>query len=333
MKEKRRKQISVHLLLALLFLFLIAFAFREDYPAIMEGLLSIPSEGILLLFIMSIGYQVLDAAAYASVFRSACPQLQFRQAVTMVFLGVFGNVATFSAGIIPLQSYYLHRCGIVLGTGVGLLILEYVFHKTAVLLYAAVMAALHREWLGEIFAESKQYLLIGCMVCALIIVFLILICTWNRILGMVLWAIDKLPLAGKWAEKKNGWTMNLEALYKEAQQLLHNHSCCRKVLLLDLVKLCWMYSIPFLCFHLLGREEISFWYVQALSAMMMLLAGLLPNVAGMGPAEFAFLFVFSPYVGNITASSAMILYRLSTYFLPFFVSVIVFFRAQKTMLA
>ena len=41
--------------------------------------------------------------------------------------------------------------------------------------------------------------------------------------------------------------------------------------------------------YVLGREEISFWHVQALSAMMMLLAGAIPNVAGMGPAEFAFL--------------------------------------------
>lgn len=69
------------------------------------------------------------------------------------------------------------------------------------------------------------------------------------------------------------WSTNLEALYKEAQRLLHNRPCRRKVLLLDLVKLCWMYSIPFLCIRLLGGEGISFWQVQALSAMMMLLVG------------------------------------------------------------
>ena len=146
----------------------------------------------------------MDGAAYFSLLRSVFPEIRFYQGVEVVFLGVFANVATFSAGTIPMQSYYLHCCGMVLGTGVGLAILEYV----------------------------------------------------------------------------------------------------------------------------LGREEISFWHVQALSAMMMLLAGAIPNVAGMGPAEFAFLLVFSPYIGHIAASSALILYRLSTYFLPFFISIIVFCKTK-----
>lgn len=332
MEKKGRKQTVISLLTVTLFFLLIALVFRDDYLAIAEGILSISPVGVILLFIMGAGYQLLDAAAYFSLLRSAFPEVRFHQGAAVVFLGVFANVATFSAGTIPMQSYYLYRCGMVLGTGVGLAILEYVFHKAAVLLYAVVMAAVYRGWLGEIFAQSKQYLMIGCAVCALIIVFLILICTWNRIFRLALWVIGKLPSTGKWTERKNIWSTNLEALYKEAQQLLHNRSCRRKVLLLNLVKLCWMYSIPFLCIRLLGREEISFWQVQALSAMMMLLVGALPNVAGMGPAEFAFLLVFSPYIGHITASSAMILYRLSTYFLPFLISIIVFFKTQKQML-
>ena len=53
----------------------------------------------------------------------------------------------------------------------------------------------------------------------------------------------------------------------------------------------------------------------------------------MGAAGFAFVLVFSPYIGHIAASSAVILYRLSTYFLPFLISMIVFFKTQRQMLA
>lgn len=328
-----RKQTVLSLFTVLLFCLLIVFAFREDYLEIAKELLSIPPEGIIFLLIMGAGYQLLDAAAYFSMLRSAFPKIRFRQAATAVYLGVFANVATFSAGTVPMQSYYLYRCGMVVGTGVGLVILECVFHKAAVLLYAAVMAAVHRDLLGKIFAQSKQYLVIGCVVCALIIVSLILICTWNRIFQLALWGVGRLPSSEKWQERKHSWSTNLEALYKEAQKLLHNRSCRRKVLLLDMVKLCWMYSIPFFCIRLMGGVGISFWQVQALSAMMMLLVGAIPNVAGMGPAEFAFLLVFSPYTGHIAASSAMILYRMATYFIPFLISILIFYRTQKQMLA
>ena len=41
-----------------------------------------------------------------------------------------------------IRDRYLHRCGLPVGPGVGLMTLEYVFHKSAVLLYATVMLSL-----------------------------------------------------------------------------------------------------------------------------------------------------------------------------------------------
>ena len=52
------------------------------------------------------------------------------------------NIATSTAGTIPLQSYYLYQQGMQVGSGMGLMILQYVFHKTTVFLYVAVMILL-----------------------------------------------------------------------------------------------------------------------------------------------------------------------------------------------
>lgn len=62
---------------------------------------------------------------------------------------------------------------------------------------------------------------------------------------------------------------------------------------------------------------------------MFLIIGVLPNVAGIGPTEFSFLLLFSPYTGRGMASSALILFRISTYFCPFLVSLIVFIKLRK----
>ena len=47
----------------------------------------------------------------------------------------------------PVQLYYLHKAGLPLGPGAGLMTLEYVFHKSTVLLYATVMLLLQHRWL------------------------------------------------------------------------------------------------------------------------------------------------------------------------------------------
>ena len=100
-------------------------------------------------------------------------------------------------------------------------------------------------------------------------------------------------------------------------------------------------------------------YLAALlAALMLLITSALPNVAGggpmglfrereypplahsraaqesprVGPMEFAFLLLFAPWADTAIASSALVLYRVATYFFPFLLSVIVFLREEKKSL-
>ena len=72
--------------------------------------------------------------------------------------------------------------------------------------------------------------------------------------------------------------------------------------------------------------------VQLLTALMHLISNALPNVAGVGPVEFAFVLIFSHYMEYAQASSALILFRVATFFFPFILSILVFLRAQRRVL-
>ena len=100
----------------------------------------------------------------------------------------------------------------------------------------------------------------------------------------------------------------------------------------SLLKLFVLYSIPYLALRLAGCTALSFAEVQLLSSLMLLITSALPNVAGVGPMEFAFLLLFSPWAGTAAASSALVLYRVATYFFPFLLSVITFLREEKRSL-
>lgn len=332
MGKKQWKTVAISVATLLLLSLLVFWVFRDHYQEILQNIRAVSIPELLLLLGMGVAYQMLESAVCVTLVRRRLPVFSFRQATEVVFLGVFGNVSTLSAGTIPMQSYYLHRCGLMAGSGVGTMTLEYVFHKSSVLAYTTVMLLLQGRWLGDTGRGLSRYMFLGYVICALIIAALLLLCTWDKVQWLASWGMDHLPNTEKWESRKCLWKANLTALYGESRQLLRDGRCLIKVLAWNALKLCCLYSIPFLASEMLGISGPSFWQVQLLTALMHLISNALPNVAGVGPVEFAFVMIFSHYMEYAQASSALILYRVATFFFPFILSIFVFLRVQKRVL-
>ena len=161
---------------------------------------------------------------------------------------------------------------------------------------------------------------------------LILLCTWERVQRLLFQLIVKLPNTGKWERRKALWCKNLKALYSESREVVKNHVCCIKVAIWNVLKLVWLYSIPFVAIKILNISGLTFGKAQALTAVMFLIIGVLPHVAGIGPTEFAFMMLFTRYIGRVSASSTLVMYRVATYFFPFLLSIGVFLKVRKSML-
>lgn len=329
MNKRKYKKIVLNVITIMILLIVLYLVFHKDFQAIRVCISNISVYSLLLLIGTGIVYQLLDAAVCFALIHPRLPSFQYKQAVEVIYLGVFGKVATSAAGTIPLQSYYLYRHGMKVGNGIGSMILQYVFHKAAVFLYAGFMVLLHGSWLKAAIPELTKYIYPGLAVCALIIVFLVLLCTWAPIQQLLLWLIGKLPDTDKWNRRKEAWTGNLEILYAESKEMLRDRACCRNVMLFNFLKLFWLFIIPYLCLKALGVSGLNFGNTQTVAAMMLLLMGVLPNVSDAGSAEIAFLLLFTPLVGRVSAFSALILYRVATYFFPFLLSIGVFLKIRK----
>ena len=188
------------------------------------------------------------------------------------------------------------------------------------------------DWLEQSASGLARYLLIGYVIGALIVIALTLLYTWDKVLKLVLMLLDKLPHTPKWDERREEWANSLTELNREAKKVLLVPSIRVKGIAVSLVKLFVLYSIPYLALRLAGCTALSFAEVQLLSSLMLLITSALPNVAGVGPMEFAFLLLFAPWADTAIASSALVLYRVATYFFPFLLSVIVFLREEKKSL-
>ncbi|MCI8539548.1 MAG: flippase-like domain-containing protein [Oscillospiraceae bacterium] len=326
---KRSHWKTGQLLSYLLVLLVIFLVFREHAQEILQNLRGVPLWGAALLFGLALAYQGLEAAVCRRLIRTRIPDFSFPPAFTTTFLGVFGNVATCGAGSIPMQGCYLCQYGLLPGQGIGIMTAEYIFHKTSTLIYAAVMLLFQGSWLRGASPDLFRYLVMGFGICGAIITALVLLCTWERLKALALRAMDLLPDAGKWGPRKAAWRTNLEALHTEARYVLKSPGCCLRVLLLNGAKLFCLYLAAYLSFYFLNISSPAFWRVQLLTALMLVITGALPNVAGVGPTELAFLLIFSPYAGDAAASSALILYRTATYFFPFLFSCFVLLHTQR----
>ncbi|MGI5959224.1 MAG: lysylphosphatidylglycerol synthase transmembrane domain-containing protein [Massiliimalia sp.] len=332
MEEKKIKSSGKTIFLSCIMMILLTIAlimvFKGQWKDILSLLSTIPFYSMTIIILLGILYHILEASVGKTLVASAVPQFSFSQSITNTYLGVFGNTALFTVGTLPLQSYYLYRCGVMTGMSIGMMTLEYVTHKLSVLLYAvaAVLFGGH-----TLISQKDTYLffvIYACVFAVIVSSFLILLCASSKIRELIFRLISYLPNNEKWNQRKEVWKIQIEMLYTQSNQVIHDRNCRVKSFLLNICKLFVFYSIPFWCFQALEIYDISFWQVQMLTAFMVLLTNALPNLAGMGSAEFSFLLVFSPFIGKAQAITALILYRISTYYVPFLISSTVFVYQQ-----
>ena len=304
--------------------------FKSHWAEISSALAQLKFWQVAVVLAVGLTYPVLEGLVSYVIVRSRLPRFTLRQALESAFMGSFGNVICLGAGAMPMQSYYLYRSGLPLGPGVGLMTLQYVFHKTTVLLYATVMLLLQRRWLAANTSGVMNYLPMAYFVVAAIIVGLVLLCVSPLIQRLARWALGCLPKTEKWQTRRETWLEQLDTLGTESRHLLADKGRCVRIFALHTVKLFLLFTLPFLCIRFMGLPcGLSFWQVQLLTSLMLFLSNALPNVAGMGSIETAFLLVFSSFLSNGEAVSTLMLFRIASYYFVFGFSAVVSLFAQK----
>ena len=251
---------------------------------------------MLVVLAIGLSYPLLEGCVAWVIVRSRIPGFRLRQGIDTAWCGTFGNVVTLGAGAVPVQTWYLHRCGLPVGPGVGLMTLQYVFHKTTVLLYATVMLLLQHRWLAANTTGVMNYLPMAYAVVAAIIVVLVLVCVSPLVQDLARWLMRLLPKTEKWQHRRADWQQQLDVLGEESRRLLADKPRCAEILALQAVKLFGLFCLPYLCIRFMGLSPLGFWQVQLLTSLMLFLSNALPNVAGMGSIETAFLLAFGSFL-------------------------------------
>ena len=199
---------------------IVVFIFREHWAEISEALSRLTLGQGLLALAVGLSYPLLEGVSSWLIVRSRLPHFPLRQGIDNAWMGTFGNVVGLGAGSVPFQTWYLHRRGLDVGPGVGLMTLQYVFHKTAVLLYATVLLLAGRPWIAAHSDGVLRYLPGAYAVVAGVIVGLIALCALPVVQRLARWLLHFLPDTGRWAERRESWLEQLDTLSTESRHLL-----------------------------------------------------------------------------------------------------------------
>lgn len=329
MKKETQKKIIHHLITAIFLIAVIYFVFHDYYHEILLSISKLSFSDIVVLIVMSCGYLALDSAAYYVMVSSQFPHFTYQKAIEITLLGIFTNVSTSTAGTLPIQSYYLYKQGINIGSSMSFMILESVFHKLSVFLYALFVFLFNRKWLVGNIPRTVKYIDLGFVIYAFIIIGLVMLCTWKKIQKILLQLIQKLPDKDKWKKRKQRMTQYIQALYDESHKVIKNYQCCLKVLFFNFLKLLLILSVPYITILMLKIDGLTFLQTQILSSLIFIIVGVLPNIAGIGPTELAFLLLFSPFITQVQSTSLLIVFRLVEYFIPFLLSIKTFIKLKN----
>ena len=328
--QPSRKKAVFSLLILLALTCVIVLIFRDHWAEITAALAQLNLWQVLVVLALGISYPLLEGCVSYVIVRGRLPGFTLRQGIDNAWCGTFGNVVTLGAGAVPVQTWYLHQAGLDIGPGVGLMTLQYVFHKTTVLLYATVMLLLQHRWLAANTSGVMHYLPAAYCVVALVIVTLVLLCVSPLVQRLARWAMGFLPQTEPWQTRGEKWREQLDTLATESRLLLADKGRCARILAVQTLKLFLMFTLPWFCIRFMGLScGLSFWQVQLLTSLMLFLSNALPNVAGMGSIETAFLLVFSSFMTSGEAMSTLMLFRIASYYFVFAASAAGTFAAQK----
>ena len=107
-----RKKTTFSLLVLAALTGIIVLLFKDHWAEITAALSQLSAWQVLVVLAIGLSYPLLEGCVAWVIVRSRIPGFRLRQGIDTAWCGTFGNVVTLGAGAVPVQTWYLHRCGL-----------------------------------------------------------------------------------------------------------------------------------------------------------------------------------------------------------------------------
>jgi uncharacterized protein (TIRG00374 family) len=272
---------------------------------------------------MTVGYHLMEGWITTLLAKQYNPSFTYRMGVTNAFFCSFYRVATLGSGSGVAAMVYLGENGIEYSKSFGLYMLQYAFHKISIAIFSGLMFLISWNYMYLHYGDYMWLLLAGFAVTIVITLGLILFCCsakFHRLVFVILDFLNK-KVKGKLSAVIAELHVQCNMLEDSSRQIMSNKKLVTVAILLNIVRSCFWYGIPYLIFE--GIPDISLLETMAVTSLSVMLAAVIPAPAGIGSTEFVFTKLYASSVGSQLAMSASLLYRFATFVFPFLIGAVI----------
>ncbi len=302
-------------------LLLIVYVFRDSAGPILAQLKKTKINIVCSIIILTILYGLCESAITWLLAKQYQKRFRYIEGLGMTYFCSFYRVATLGSGAGVAAVAYLDSCGLKASEALGMYTIEYAIHKLSTAVLSAVLFITNYSYMSHQFADYKWYMILGFAATIVITAVLMLFACAAWFHKILYFLMDKVNFRGRFTEIFEKVKAQCVIMETAAKTLLKNIRIVVGILLINMIKFCFWFAIPYVVLKSTGK--IDFYSSLGITSMCVMLAAVIPAPAGIGSSEFVLIALYSRLVGNDMAGAMSLLYRFATFVVPFIIGAFV----------
>lgn len=262
---------------------------------------------------------IIDAYLIFRFTANNCPFYTFRNAIKSSMVGQFFSCITpFASGGQPMQIYLMSKQGVDPGITVSGLMQKFVVYQSTITTYSLLAILLRYQYFSGQFKVMGGLALFGFLSQAVVIVGLLLFSfnqkITHKLLTFIFTLLSKLHIIKNADTKIKGLEEQLSSFHECNRQLYKNRKLVLETYVCTVIQLTAMFIIPYCIyrsFNLNGARVVDMICSQAFVTMV---SSFIPSPGAAGGSEISFLGFFGSFFSKETIQSAVLVWRIITYY-------------------
>lgn len=311
-----KTKIILNLFLLVGIFVIIYYLINQSFAAIFSELLSTSLIVLIAALLLGTIYQFIEGRSIKEIATPFAPDFSTCDGFWTSCYVAFYRIVSFGSGTLISEIYFYNKKGMKYSQGAGVTALHMIMYKMAVITYAVFGLIIQFSLFYSKGPAMIWFIIAGIILTGVIIAFLLMISMSLNLQILFIRLSNKLfkrERLRKWVDTCN---TQIYSLRETVQMIVKDRTALWRIYFWNMLKLLFWYVMPYI-FLIENHPNIDFLLSFSFISFSVVLSGVIPTPAGIGSFEFVYLLLFKPLVGTVDAVSSLLLYRFSSFILPF----------------
>ncbi len=304
---------------------------KDNGAQIVAMIKKLDFNAFLILILCSVFYQLIIGKIITDLCRTVKKDYKlFQGFINATVAGLFQGITPSATGGQFAQIYVFKKQGVDFSDAAGILWLDFIVYQSTFVAFTLIMILCKFRYFIGTYREYMGLVIIGFLVNGSVIISLMLMVLVPSVYKWISHQGIDLLVRMKIVKDKENSIKRLDGRLAEFEKginrLKSNGKLILRLILLNIIRLIFYYSIPSICATLLGIEVSMSLFVDmiVLASFVSLVNAFNPLPGASGGMEAMYLVMFSYPLGSYGAVSTMFLWRMTSFYFVLILGILAF---------